>query len=121
MAPVPNTRLRCVTVSSAFCSCGSEMRIGFDGAYGWLLLVELEDLPNQFIGPESDPESDGRCAFDLSDAIGGKPLCDEVFALRVLELRECVCMAICMGWTAQETGASGGCQVVARWAMEKES
>ena len=34
--------------------------MGFEGAYGAELLAELEDLPNQFIGPERD----GRCDLD---------------------------------------------------------
>ena len=52
-----NTPLRCAMVSNALCSWGSDMRIGFEGVYGWLLLLlltELEDLPSQFMGLVSD-------------------------------------------------------------------
>lgn len=36
------------------------MRMGFEGAYGAELLAELEDRPNQFMGPDSD----GLCDLD---------------------------------------------------------
>lgn len=69
--------------------------MGFEGAYGTELeLAELEDLPNQFIGPESDGLWDLDDIFlrEASEEDGVDLSCEESgFAVRLLPVRF-VCM-----------------------------